>query len=126
MRGYFHRNANENMTFELLKVCRQANPTWIELQVMYVRSTVTGRHARWAIINQNYCIWKIQLSFFFISLFRFVFIFRLILLRFSFVFFINLPFRKSYRIVLSFRFWALFDYWRKFVGKQTWLELSCS
>jgi hypothetical protein len=29
------------MTFELLKVCRQANPTWIELQVMYVRSTVT-------------------------------------------------------------------------------------
>ena len=35
------------------------------------------------------------------------FIFRLILLRFSFVFFI----RKSYRMVLSFRFWALFDYW---------------
>ena len=39
------------------------------------------------------------------------FIFRLILLRFSFVFFINLPIRKSYRMVLSFRFWALFDYW---------------
>ena len=39
------------------------------------------------------------------------FIFRLILLRFSFVFYINLPIRKSYRIVLSFRFWALFDYW---------------
>jgi hypothetical protein len=29
------------MTFELLKVCRQANPAWIELWVMYVRSTVT-------------------------------------------------------------------------------------
>ena len=39
------------------------------------------------------------------------FIFRLILLRFSFVFFIYLPIRKSYRMVLSFRFWALFDYW---------------
>ena len=35
------------------------------------------------------------------------FIFRLILLRFSFVFYINLPIRKSYRMVLSFRFWAL-------------------
>jgi hypothetical protein len=35
------------MTFELLKVCRQANPAWIELRVMYVRSTVTDRHARW-------------------------------------------------------------------------------
>jgi hypothetical protein len=34
------------MIFELLKVCRQANPAWIELQVMYVRSTVTDRHAR--------------------------------------------------------------------------------
>jgi hypothetical protein len=34
------------MTFELLKVCRQANPAWIELRVMYVRSTVTDRHAR--------------------------------------------------------------------------------
>ena len=33
------------MTFELLKVCRQANPAWIELRVMYVRSTVTDRHA---------------------------------------------------------------------------------
>jgi hypothetical protein len=39
------------MTFELLKVCRQANPAWIELRVMYVRSTVTDRHARWVIIN---------------------------------------------------------------------------
>ena len=39
------------------------------------------------------------------------FIIRLILLRFSFAFFINLHFRKSYRMVLSFRFWALFDYW---------------
>ena len=39
------------------------------------------------------------------------FIFRLILLHFSFVFFINLHFRKSCRMVLSFRFWALFDYW---------------
>ena len=39
------------------------------------------------------------------------FIYRLILLRFSFVFFIYLPIRKSYRMVLSFRFWALFDYW---------------
>ena len=44
------------MAFELLKVCRQANPAWIELRVMYVRSTVTDRHARWVIINQNYCI----------------------------------------------------------------------
>jgi hypothetical protein len=26
------------MTFELLKVCRQANPTWIELQVMTKRN----------------------------------------------------------------------------------------
>ena len=34
------------MTFELLKVCRQANPTWIELRVMYVRSTVTHRHLK--------------------------------------------------------------------------------
>jgi hypothetical protein len=47
---------NKNMTFELLKVCRQANPAWIELRVMYVRSIVTDRHARWVIINQNYCI----------------------------------------------------------------------
>ena len=39
---------------------------------MYVRSTVTDRHARSVIINQNYCILKIKLSFF-ISLFRFVF-----------------------------------------------------
>ena len=28
------------MTFELLKVCRQANPTWIELQVMYSSRTL--------------------------------------------------------------------------------------
>jgi hypothetical protein len=27
-----------------------------ELPVMYARSTVTDKHARWAIINQNYCI----------------------------------------------------------------------
>jgi len=39
------------------------------------------------------------------------FIIRLILLRFSFVFYINLPIRKPNRMVLSFRFWALFDYW---------------
>ena len=39
------------------------------------------------------------------------FIIRLILLRFSFVFYINLPIRKSNRMALSFRFWALFDYW---------------
>jgi hypothetical protein len=71
------------MTFDLLKVCRQANPAWIELRVMYVRRTVTDRHARWVIINQ----------------------------RFSFVFYINLPIRKSNRMVLSFRFWELFDYW---------------
>ena len=44
------------MTFELLNVCQQANPAWIELRVMYVRSTVTDRHAKWVIINQNYCI----------------------------------------------------------------------
>jgi hypothetical protein len=35
------------------KVYRQANPAWIELRVMYVRSTVTDRHARWVIINQK-------------------------------------------------------------------------
>jgi hypothetical protein len=40
------------MTFELLKVCRQENLAWIELWVMYVRSTVTDRHARWVIINE--------------------------------------------------------------------------
>jgi hypothetical protein len=34
------------MTFELLKVCRQANPAWIELRVMYVRSTVTKRNEK--------------------------------------------------------------------------------
>ena len=39
------------------------------------------------------------------------FIIRLILLGFSFVFYINLPIRKPNRMVLSFRFWALFDYW---------------
>jgi hypothetical protein len=32
------------------------NPAWSELRVMYVRSTLTDRHARWVIINQNYCI----------------------------------------------------------------------
>ena len=47
-------HTNKNMTFELLKVCRPANRAWIELRVMYVRITV--RHARWVIINQNYCI----------------------------------------------------------------------
>jgi hypothetical protein len=51
-----HTNTNKNMTFELLKVCRPVNPDWIELRVMYARSTVTDRHARGAIINQNYCI----------------------------------------------------------------------
>jgi hypothetical protein len=81
-----HTNTNKNMTFELLKVCRQANPAWIELRVMYVKSTV-NRLGYWG------------------------FIIRLILLRFSFVFYINLPIRKSNRMVLSFRFWALFDYW---------------
>jgi hypothetical protein len=39
------RNETKSTTFELLKVCRQANPAWIELRVMYVRSTVTDRHA---------------------------------------------------------------------------------
>jgi hypothetical protein len=38
------------------------------------------------------------------------FIIRLILLRFSFVFLIHLPIRKSNRMILSFRFWALVDY----------------
>jgi hypothetical protein len=51
-----HTNTNKNMAFELLKVCRQANPAWIELRVMYVRSTVTDKQARWVIINQNHCI----------------------------------------------------------------------
>ena len=53
------------MTFELLKVCRQANPAWIELRVTYVRSTVTDRHARWVIINQNYFFLYFVLSFIF-------------------------------------------------------------
>jgi hypothetical protein len=48
-----HTNTNKNITFELLKVCRQANPAWIELRVMYVRSTVTDRQPRWVIINQK-------------------------------------------------------------------------
>ena len=39
------------------------------------------------------------------------FIIRLILLHFSFVFYINLPIRKTNRMASSFRFWALFDYW---------------
>ena len=71
------------MTFELLKVCRQANPTWIELWVMYARSTVTDRHARWVIINQNriiiffyffisFCLLFFSFHFLHISLFRFV------------------------------------------------------
>jgi hypothetical protein len=70
------------MTFELLKVCLQANQAWIELRVMYVRSIVTDRHARRVIINQNYCI----IFFFFISLFRFVFYF------FPSIFFISVYF----------------------------------
>jgi hypothetical protein len=74
------------MTFELLKVCRQANPTWIELRVMYVRSAVTDRHARWVIINQNYCILKNRIIFSFFSLFRFVFYF------FPSIFFISVYF----------------------------------
>ena len=41
------------MTFELLKVCRQANPAWIELRVMYVRSTDMQDGF---LINKNYCI----------------------------------------------------------------------
>jgi hypothetical protein len=43
------------MTFELLKVCRQANPAWIELRVMYVKRTVTGKRneTKRNEINQN-------------------------------------------------------------------------
>jgi hypothetical protein len=50
--------------------------------------------------NGIFIVWNNERSFFF-----------LILLRFSFVFFIMLRFRKSYRMVLSYRLWALFDYW---------------
>jgi hypothetical protein len=42
------------MTFEFLKVCRPANPDWIELRVMYERGTFTDRHAKWVIINQKH------------------------------------------------------------------------
>jgi hypothetical protein len=52
-----------------------------------------------------------MIEFYFHRLGYWGFIFRLILLRFSFVFFINLPIHKSYMMVLSFRFWTLFDYW---------------
>jgi hypothetical protein len=75
------------MTFEQLKVCRPAHPDWIELRVMYARSTVTDRHARWVIIDQNYCIKKTRIQYhFFISLFRFVFVGLFLLLLFSFHF----------------------------------------
>jgi hypothetical protein len=114
------------MTFELLKVCRQANPAWIELRVMYVRSTVTDRHARWVIINQKYCTFVFKKSnyllffyffisfcllffsfhFLHISLFRFAFV-GFVSFRFHFVDFVSFCF-VSFRFVsfslISFRF----------------------
>jgi hypothetical protein len=76
------------MTFELLKVCRQANPAWIELRVMYVRSTVTDRH------------------FLHISLFRFVFVDSVLLslVSFYFVFISLISFRFVFVDFVSFRF----------------------
>jgi hypothetical protein len=114
-----HTNTNKNMTFEFLKVCWPANPHLIELRVMYARSTVTDRYARWAIINQNYCIKNRIIIFLFlyfvlfslvnffyyffsfhflhISLFRFVFVDFVLLSLVSFCF-------RWFRFVL-FRFY---------------------
>jgi hypothetical protein len=111
------------MTFELLKVCPQANTAWIELRVMYVRSTVTDRHARWVIINQNYCIQNIELSFlffFFISFCLLFFSFHFLhisLFRFAFVGFVSFRF-VSFSLI-SFRFYFV----SHFIGTQM-LELS--
>ena len=100
------------MTFELLKVCRQANPTWIELRVMCVRSTVTDRHARWVIINQKYCTFVFKKSnyllffYFFISFCLLFFSFHFLhisLFRFAFVGFVSFSL-ISFRFV-SFRFY---------------------
>ena len=103
------------MTFELLKVCQQANPTWIDLQVMYVRSTVMDRHARWAIINQKLLYLKNRIIFsffFFISFcllffppifFISVYFVLLSLVSFHFVDFVS--FRFVFVDFVSFRFY---------------------
>ena len=85
------------MTFELLKVCRQANPAWIELRVMYVRSTVTDRHARWVIILIKIIVFKKSNYLLFFSLFRFVFYF------FPSIFFISVYFVLFSLISFCFR-----------------------
>ena len=96
------------MTFELLKVCRKANPIWIELRVIYVRSTVTDRHARW--VSQLELIKIIVfkksnylLSFFlFFSISVYFVLFSLISFCFRWFRFISFTFRW-FRFV-SFRF----------------------
>jgi hypothetical protein len=112
------------MTFELLKVCRQANPTWIELRVMYVRSTVMDRHARW--VSRLYLIKiivfkKSNYLSFFISLFRFVFYFSYQSIsfcfrwfRFAFVGFVL--FRFHFVDFVSFRFVSFRFRWFRFVS----------
>ena len=67
-----HTNTNKYMTFELLNVCRPANPAWIELRVMYVRSTV----ANYLFFLFLYFVLSFIffLPFLHISLFRFAFI----------------------------------------------------
>ena len=105
-----HTNTNENLTFELLKVCRQANPAWIELRVMYVGSTVTDRHAKLLYLKNRI------IFFFFISLFRFVFYFFpsifFILVYFVLLSLVSFPFcwfRFVSFSLISFRFcWFLF------------------
>ena len=106
------------MTFELLKVCRQANPAWIELRVMYVSSTVTDRHARWVIINQNYCIKESNYLFFFISLFRFVFYFfpSIFFISVYFVLLSLVSFHFGSISLISFRFVSFRFRWFRFVS----------
>jgi hypothetical protein len=110
------------MTFELLKVCRQANPAWIELRVMYVRSTVSDRHARWVIILIKIIVFKKSnylLFFYFFISFCLLFFFlpfssyQSISFCFRWFRFISFPFRwfrfVSFRFVfvdfVSFRFY---------------------
>ena len=98
------------MTFELLKVCRQANLAWIELRVMYVRSTVTDRHARWVIILIKIIVFKksnyLLFFYFFISFCLLFFSFHFLhisLFRFAFVGFVS--FRFHFVDFVSFRFY---------------------
>jgi hypothetical protein len=71
----------------------------ISFQLLFQRNMKNKKNGQ-NDINGIFIVWNNERSFFI-----------LILLRFSFVFFIILRFRKSYRMVLSYRLWALFDYW---------------